>query len=514
MRLSPTTNHFSGVAATMAKVPAEDLFLDQEERYEVFTVKAAERPHLVAYQEEQPHLPTQTAQDTALECGVHVATTKTDNNEAGGHDEEKKEDGELSGQTYNQLPPPLVDGCDLPGWRCHRLAYDASSNEIEGMLNIGVGSTLFRRADQLSYPCRLSRSSEFQTKLVDRLTVTPPSPEVDAEVVDYEECSQCVDASTVDDNPLKATRFAIDYEQRNVPAKIVGATKKWPAMPTENNKGWAFENLVERFGNVMWRFSDVHGEMLTLQTYNKYISTVEGQTDDSPLAIYDAEFGDEDSPTSALLDEYEVPTCFSPDLFDLAIPSGVDNGDDDDDDDGDARPPYRWILIGPERSGTGLHVDPLWTNAWVTVLQGLKRWLLFPPCTPQEEIGMIEGEPQISSSIWFRDYYDKVMSPDWPKEWRPVEVLQHPGETVFVPNGWPHLVLNLKLTTAVTHNYASEFGFERMWREVATDEPQFAKRWYAGMLLHRPDLAKRVQVYHGKAVIDEEEWALEYGGIV
>lgn len=127
---------------------------------------------------------------------------------------------------------------------------------------------------------------------------------------------------------------------------------------------------------------------------------------------------------------------------------------------------------------------------------------------------MIEGQPQISSSIWFRDYYEKVTSPDWPREWRPVEVLQYPGETVFVPNGWPHLVLNLKLTVAVTHNYASEFGpFERMWREVATDEPRFARRWYAGMLINRPDLADRVQIYHGKAIAADEEWALSFGNL-
>ena len=498
----------SSPCSTIPTVPAEDLFLDQEERYEIFTVKAAERPHLVVHQDEQP-------QDSVV-VHVHVATTKTDE-EGSGRDEEKKDDADHShgasscGEALNggQLPPPLVDGCDLPGWRRHRLAYDASSNEIQGMLNIGVGSTLFRRADQLSYPCRLHRRSDFQTKLLDRLTATPPLAEMDAEVVDCDECSQCnnVSIKSTDKYSSMATRFAIDYEQRNVPAKILGATKNWPAMPAKDSDGWSFENLVGRFGNVAWRFSDVHGEMLTLQTYKKYISTVEGQADDSPLAIYDAEFGDKDSPTSVLLGEYEVPTCFSPDLFDLAIPT-------DDDGNENARPPYRWILIGPERSGTGLHVDPLWTNAWVTVLEGLKRWLLFPPCTPQQAIGMIDSQPQISSSIWFRDNYDKVMSPDWPKEWRPVEVLQHPGETVFVPNGWPHLVLNLKLTVAVTHNYASEFGpFERMWREVATDESPFAKRWYAGMLVHRPDLAERVRTYHGKAIDAGEEWALEYGDV-
>jgi hypothetical protein len=260
-----------------------------------------------------------------------------------------------------------------------------------------------------------------------------------------------------------------------------------------------------------------------------------GMLDDSPLGIYDAEFGDQDSPTSEMTKEYSVPQCFTPDIFDLAttshyesteinydenndIDDGGENDIDDDgeyniDDDGennidddrendigddgendidDDRPPWRWILIGPERSGTGLHVDPLWTNAWVTVVQGKKRWLLFPPETPRDKIGMIDGQPQIPSSSWFHSYYDKVTSTEWPLEHKPVEVLQLPGETVFVPNGWPHIVLNLETTVAVTHNYASEFGpFERMWEEVVKDEPDFAKRWLDGMKNERPDLYHR-----------------------
>ena len=205
--------------------------------------------------------------------------------------------------------------------------------------------------------------------------------------------------------------------------------------------------------------------------------------DDSPLGIYDAEFGDVDSPTCEMIEEYTVPQCFSPDIFNLATSI--------DDDESNERPPWRWILIGPERSGTGLHVDPLWTNAWVTVVQGKKRWCLFPPETPKDIIGMGDG-PQINSVSWFKSYYDKVTSACWPLEYKPVEVLQLPGETVFVPNGWPHIVLNLETTVAVTHNYASEFGpFERMWEEVARDEPAFAKRWIDGIKKERPDLYYR-----------------------
>ena len=247
---------------------------------------------------------------------------------------------------------------------------------------------------------------------------------------------------------------------------------------------YSFENLLKRFGDISWRFSDTHGEMMSLVTYAKYMVNPEGLTDDSPLAVYDSEFG-EDAPTNALVEEYTVPPCFSEDLFSLA-------------NNATRRPPYRWILMGPARSGTGLHIDPLWTNAWVTLLQGCKRWLLFPPDTPPELIGM-DGAQKIPSSVWFSRYYDKVMSPDFP--YPPVHVLQQVGETVFVPSSWPHLVLNLELVVAVTHNYACEFGpFERMWKEVVTEEPEFAVNWLEGLMKRRPDLAQRIRQSHPDSI--------------
>jgi hypothetical protein len=62
-----------------------------------------------------------------------------------------------------------------------------------------------------------------------------------------------------------------------------------------------------------------------------------------------------------------------------------------------------------------------------------------------------------------------------------------------------HLVLNLELVVAVTHNYSCEFGpFERMWKEVVTEEPEFAIDWFEGLMKHRPDLAQRIrQAYPG-----------------
>lgn len=60
-----------------------------------------------------------------------------------------------------------------------------------------------------------------------------------------------------------------------------------------------------------------------------------------------------------LLKDYSVPHLFQEDFFDVL--------------DRDQRPPFRWLIVGPERSGASWHIDPALTSAWNTLLCGRKR---------------------------------------------------------------------------------------------------------------------------------------------
>ena len=145
------------------------------------------------------------------------------------------------------------------------------------------------------------------------------------------------------------------------------------------------------------------------------------------------------------------------------------------------RPPYRWVLIGVTGTGGRVHKDHAGTSAWNAVVVGRKRWVFFPPDIEGHMLETLEeGHPDERSDYWYRWKYSTVVKNVFDATGRkPIEVIQLPGEVVYIPNGWWHIVRNETFTVALTENFGNHpEGSSGLYREFRKWDERSADIWW------------------------------------
>lgn len=267
---------------------------------------------------------------------------------------------------------------------------------------------------------------------------------------------------------LERMDFINTFERPGLPALLLHDADEWKA-----KRAWTLDGLEQGpYRNTRLRCGETERQTPLSMKIKHFIQYTRVQQDLIPLYVFDPTFGR----NADMYKDYTVPRCFQEDLFQHLGPK---------------RPPFRWILIGPRRSGSFVHIDPLGTSAWNTLLEGRKHWVMFPPHMTEEFVKgrLLPTHPTPTDGkrdfavFWFIDVLPRLraMAKSQPQPHGIYECVQQPGETIFVPCGWWHAVLNLSDTVCVTHNYASKSNFVDVYSQTLNKHPDLAGKWRSGL---------------------------------
>lgn len=268
----------------------------------------------------------------------------------------------------------------------------------------------------------------------------------------------------VEDGKTTVEEVRREYLIKERPVLIKDGCSRWPAM---REGRWRLETLYKRFKHTEFKIGECDEGRKIRSKYKYFYDYMINNEDDSPLYLFESGM-DYAVEHASLLKDYDIPKYFPSDFLNLC---GREH-----------KPPYRWFCIGPQRSGTTVHKDPLSTHAWNAVVSGRKRWVLFEPQVSKEIATgkAVREKGEGSEGIHYFDFLlprIKIKFPDV----KVYECIQEPGDIIFVPGGWWHGVVNLEHAVAVTQNYCGPENFDKVYIRMLRDRPGLCKRFESNM---------------------------------
>jgi hypothetical protein len=173
------------------------------------------------------------------------------------------------------------------------------------------------------------------------------------------------DIPHIEADKLNIEDFVVNYEAKNRPVVIKNCINDWNALSL-----WTRDYLIKHCGNNKFRATSSTAPIAVSFTIEEYFSYANQSKEEVPYYLFERNY---DHMASNLTNDYHVPRYFNTedynnqqratDLFSLF---------------GSRRPDYKWLIIGPKKSGSIFHIDPNQTNAYspIHLLTNLLMYLL------------------------------------------------------------------------------------------------------------------------------------------
>lgn len=118
-------------------------------------------------------------------------------------------------------------------------------------------------------------------------------------------------------------------------------------------------------------------------------------------------------------------------------------------------------------SSTPLHVDVFGSFSWSANICGLKKWLIIP----QKNVAKLKKLlPELPNDLYAVQGHEEIF-----KKVEAFEITQRAGETLFVPSGYFHQVVNLEDTISINHNWFNACNLERIFENILEAHEQVQK---------------------------------------